>query len=392
MNEKVTFSPWNENWVELQRQYWDAWSRLSQETLAATPDKSSPWALGLEHWWKAVSGATPETAHEFMERLVQQGKAFLQLSEEYTRFANQMSEAGQAAAPWQELLQSRISDLKSLLSEQDPSGVTEALRGMLPFFALPVDTWTRTFSVASLFPGDFLETWKPVGLERARDQLHDRIGRFLSVPGVGYTREWQEQNQRTGRLFLDYDKALQEYLRLHGKLGIDALERLSKKLLELEKKGQEINTLRDIYDLWVDSGEEAYNALVFTEEYRDTYARMVNSLMALKHHSQSIMDEAMGALNLPTRKGMTTLLCRQQELRREVVALRAQLDQTNARGREGQLQTFVADLVALREEVAALKTSPARTATGSTVPTRATGPVRTATAKNAAKPRQSKRA
>jgi class III poly(R)-hydroxyalkanoic acid synthase PhaE subunit len=377
MNEKVSSPQWNDQWIELQRQYWDAWSRLSHETLGSASNKpglSSPWADALENWWKAMSATTPEAGHEFMERIVQQGKAYMHMSEEFTRFINSAAESGQAAGQWQELLQSRFSHLKSLLTQTDPAGVAEALRGMLPFFELPIDTWTRTLSGASLFPGDFLETWKPQGMDYARDQLHDRIGRFLSVPGVGYTREWQEQAQHMGRMVLDYDKAMQEYLRIHGKLGTDTLERLSRKIMELAEKGEEIKSLRQIYDLWVDCGEEAYNELVFTDEYSEVYGHLVNSLMALKHHSQGVMDEAAGALNLPTRKGMTTLLRRQQELRREIVAIRSHLDkvettetgnqlkalQDELRANQAGLQkvsALLSEVAALREELAALKAS-----------------------------------
>lgn len=386
--------------MELQRQYWDAWSRLSRQTLEPTSDNSglsSPWADALENWWKAVSSATPGAGQEFMERMIQQGKAYLHMSEEFTRFINSAVESGQAAGQWQDLLQSRFSHLKSLLTQTDPAGVTEALRGMLPFFELPIDTWTRTLSGASLFPGDFLETWKPQGMDYARDQLHDRIGRFLSVPGVGYTREWQEQAQHMGRMLLDYDKALQDYLRLHGKLGTDALERLSSKLMELTEKGGEIKSLRQIYDLWVDCGEEAYNELVFTEEYSEVYGHLVNSLMALKHHSQGVMDEAAGALNLPTRKGMTTLLRRQQELCREIVAIRSHLDKVDAKGTGHQLKALqdelkenqaglqkvsalLSEVVTLREELAALKASTQADKPSARKPTESAAPKRTSRA------------
>ncbi len=73
----------------------------------------------------------------------------------------------------------------------------------------------------------------------------------MSVPGVGYTREAQEQAQRGARLLLDYERALQEYTQLHSKAGIDSLERLSKKVIEGAEKSREIKSLREIYDLWV---------------------------------------------------------------------------------------------------------------------------------------------
>ena len=44
--------------------------------------------------------------------------------------------------------------------------------------------------------------------------MRDQIDRFLSVPGVGYTRESQEQYQRLSRLLLDYQQALRDWVEL----------------------------------------------------------------------------------------------------------------------------------------------------------------------------------
>jgi hypothetical protein len=35
--------------------------------------------------------------------------------------------------------------------------------------------------------------------------------------------------------------------------------------------------LREIYDLWVDCCEEAYNDIVFTEQYQDAYGHLINA-------------------------------------------------------------------------------------------------------------------
>jgi class III poly(R)-hydroxyalkanoic acid synthase PhaE subunit len=92
--------------------------------------------------------------------------------------------------------------------------------------------------------------------------------------------------------------------------------------------------LRALYDVWVDSSEEAYFALVATDAYAEAYGRMVNKLMALKKHGRNMVDEVVGAMGLPTGHGLNTLHQRQQELRREVVALRRELE--NLRPRAGK--------------------------------------------------------
>ena len=182
----------------------------------------------------------------------------------------------------QEIIQGKVNDWKAMLTAGSPADMTQAMRGLMPFFELPLETWTRTVSGFSVLPGDFLQALKPEGLRQATDEVHDQIGRFLSVPSVGYTREWQDQNQRGARLVLDYQRASQEYLNAHARLGVDTIERFSKRVMERAETGQEITSLREVYDLWVDAGEAAYSEFVLTEEYAAIYGRLVNALMALK--------------------------------------------------------------------------------------------------------------
>jgi polyhydroxyalkanoate synthase subunit PhaE len=357
---EITPSGSNE-WIDLQRKYWDAWSQLYQQTLNSNlmPAKlSNPWAQALDHWWKAVAPGVPQENQDLIQKMMEPGKSFFGISEEFTRFLGNLSEPAKSWGNWQDLFLSRIGELKTTLSQASTEGAIKAMRGLFPFFEMPMDTWTRTFSSASPLPGDFLQVLKPEGLA---DDLHDRIGRFLSVPGVGYTREWQEQAQRGVRLLLDYERALQEYTQLLSKAGIDTLERLSKKVIDRAKKGGEIKSLREIYDLWVDCCEEAYNDIVFTEEYQDAYGHLINALMALKHHGQSMMDELMGAFNMPTHKGVTTLQCRQQELRRELRDIRSRLgdhvSKADLKGMQAELDALRTDLdklLAMQQELKTL--------------------------------------
>lgn len=333
--------------MELQRKYWEAWSQLCQQMLNSNllpKEISNPWVQALDNWWKAVSPGMPAQSHSLLENMIERGKGFFTINEQFTGFLGSF-DPSKSAGNWQELWQSRIDELKAVFSQSSTEELKKAMRGLFPFFELPLDTWTRTLSSASLLPGDFLQVLKPEGLA---DELHDRIGRFLSVPGVGYTREWQEHTQHGARLLLDYERALQEYAHVHGKLGVDTLDRLSKKIFDRAEKGEEINSLRQVYDIWVDCFEDTYNEFVFTEEYADAYGRLVNALMALKHHSQSTVDELMGALNMPTHKGLTTLQCRQQELRRELMEMRSVLGEGPSRG---DLKGMQAEIKALRADL-----------------------------------------
>jgi polyhydroxyalkanoate synthase subunit PhaE len=352
--------PWGEEWMASQRAFWDTWSCLYRQVgEPGLGGFSVPWTAALEVWQKSVSQPTSGPGQAFLQGLLRQGKVFLRVAEDFTRLAGNAK-----GTEWQEVFQGKVNDWKAMLTTGSPADMTQAMRGLMPFFELPFETWTRTVSGFSLLPGDFLQALKPEGLRQVTDEVHDRIERFLSVPSVGYTREWQDQSQRGAKLVLDYQRASQEYLNAHARLGVDTIERFSKRIMERAETGQEITSLREVYDLWVDAGEAAYSELVSTEEYAAIYGRLVNALMALKRHSQNLVDEAVSAANLPTRRDMVTLQCRQQEVRRQIAALRSELGEAIGDGLNARIRRFEealgealggVDVKALSAEVQALR-------------------------------------
>ena len=313
VNKKTSQSPWDIDWLETQRQYMDAWKSFSRFIPAApdtAPRNDNPWAEAMDHWWRAVSPSAPQGSHAFMSKMLEQGKVFYMLAEQFTRLLNGMDQLNKVSEGWEDLLRQQIEEMKTLLAGgRDSAG--EAWHGMLGAWQLlPLDTLQRTFSSASLMPGDFLQDLKPEALEKVTDK-------FLSIPGVGYTRESQEQIQEAIRLWGIYQKACQEYHSATSRICIDTLDCMHRRILDMNEQGKELRSLREIYDLWVDCSEEAYAAFTGTEEFSELYGHLTNSLMAVKQHGRNIIDEALSALNMPTRRGISTMQKRQQELRRD---------------------------------------------------------------------------
>ncbi len=354
MNDHNLFPFWNQEWVKLQRQYWETWTAMQGEVAdKLNPKNNNPWAGVLDQWSKFLYPSGNDDAAALFERTVTQGKAFFQLSDEFIKFLKSASELTKASDDWQGLLRDRFEEVKSAFSSfqtrhQGPAG------GLAAFWNLPLDTWRRTVSGASLLPGDFLQSLKPEAWEKVSEGLHERMERFLSVPGVGYTRESQEQVQETMRLTVNYQRAWQEYANAHGRLGICTLERLLEQLIQRIEHGEELKSLRDVYELWVECGEEVYLEFVSTDDYAEIYGRMVNALMALKHQGRAMTDEGLGALGVPTRRGFDTILRRQQELRRQLVELKA-----NRERHDEVIMRLERDLAELRRVVARNATGPA---------------------------------
>lgn len=348
--------PWNEQWLQAQRAYWDAWRVAMPGMGGAGGAAINPWVQALEGWWKSVGGMKGDSAEVFA-RMMEQGKAFFDLGQQMNELLRAVSDSSAAGTEWQEVLKQRFDAMKASMSMHQSSEWAESVKRMGAFFELPLDMWRRMCSGASMLPGDCLEAFRSQVIEGIHEKFHGDMDRFLSVPGVGYTRESQAQVQQLAKLTLDYQKAAQEYLNAHTKLGADALDRLYRKIIAVTQKGEPITTLRQLYDLWVDASEEVYGSFAMSPEFQGVYARMVNALMRVKMQTRSMVDELLGAFNMPTRREMNTILKRQQELRREMRALhKGTGDWTPPpRGRRNGPDTDAEEVDILRGELAALR-------------------------------------
>lgn len=321
------FSSATKDWLAFQNQYWDAWRALGNQARDTTSSKAgmptNPWAEALDGWWKTVSTAATPEVNDFYARLSEQAKAFFRLSEGFTQMAHAATGGGNLTQ-WQDQMEQALAGLKKNFS--DSNGNThEFMRQVMAFWELPLDTWQRTASSMSVLPDDFLQDLKAGKVEHIQD-IAGHLNKFLSAPGVGYTRELQEQLQTQARLLLDYQNAYQDYAASYAKIGLQSVERLEAALKARSKDNKPVAGMRELYDLWVDCCEEAYGEYVSTDEYAEIHGHLINRLMALKQHSREMIDELLGGIGMPTRRETNTLHRRLQEVRREGKAMRAELE------------------------------------------------------------------
>ena len=64
MSDESLFS---NDWLEIQKKYWDGWTEMSRKAMGIeSGDATKPWESALDHWWQALSPATPDAAKEFI--------------------------------------------------------------------------------------------------------------------------------------------------------------------------------------------------------------------------------------------------------------------------------------------------------------------------------------
>lgn len=338
------------DWMDIQRKYWEAWSELGRKSMGLDAPPANPWAGALDHWWQAMSPAIPnDHARDFMQKLMDQGKAFFDITDSLTKGltgSNATAEQG-----WG-IFSKSLDELQKAFTSGQQEG-EQTLRRLMAFWEMPLDNWQRTMSSLAPLPGDMLRNIP-------HDQVKDNMNRLLSAPGLGYTREEQGRYQELTRRWLDYQSALQEYSGFFTQLGVKSLERMRERLQRLSEQNKAVESARELYDTWIGCCEAVYAEEVSSEEYSRIHGQLVNAQMALKQCMSVMVDETLGTLNMPTRTELRTVQDRLQESRRENKQQRQELE---------TLKRQVASLLE-RSEPAAAPQTPARSTAKRTTTTR----------------------
>lgn len=171
------------------------------------------------------------------------------------------------------------------------------------------------------------------------------------MPAFGLQREQQEKQQALMAAMLDSAEQQRRYQALILRANAQGLERLQNKLADHAEPGRQIESLKALYDLWIDSAEEAYAEIALSDEFREVYGAMVNAQMLERQLMQQQLEELCRQLGLPTRSEVDSLGKRLQELRREQRA-------ASGGSAASELSALRAELAALKKQLAAGAASP----------------------------------
>ena len=289
------------DYQSMAQQSWDAWTRYLQQHSAS----STPFGATASPFGPAATG----------DDLMARSMAALKGYGDWLQGAVG-SGLGQGPADWQQSLQQLFSNL-----------------GGQPFghaFASIDSEAAKSF--AQMWQG-WMQSNPPNFGGMKFDVEH--------MAAFGYTRERQRLQQALAAAMQNYSEWAGKYQSLIQRANSEGFERLQAKLSGLADSSKQIESLKALYDLWVDAAEEAYAQIALSEEFRQAYGEMVNAQGRVRQLQQQQLEALCRDMGVPTRSEVSALGKRMHELRREV--------------REGHAPQGNDEVAALRAEVAALK-------------------------------------
>ena len=246
----------------LGKQMWEGWSSLAKEFKFDPGSSWNPAASGFE---------LPDTAKHALEAMGEQAQQLF-------GFLQQAGERMQGQGPMS------VEDLTALWQQ--------SMRGdnpMLDAMRVALGEGSRSFeSMAKDMAG-------------MAEPLLSQLTGGLRAPAFGLNREKQERLQRLSEISLRHAQANQAYNSLLAQAGQRGFEYFENKLADRSEPGRQIDSLRALYDLWIDAAEEAYAEVAMSPEFRRAYADMVNSQSVLRSAVQREVEDQVAGLGLPTR-------------------------------------------------------------------------------------------
>lgn len=310
---------------------------------ATNPDWMNHWqAMARQYasnWQNAPSAAAPEPAGQ------------VQGFEQWSRiFAPGAGSQGESIERLVDSTKNYVAGMQAMLA----AATANAQGGNVPWAAAFAQGFANPGVNAPLFDHPAATAWRQMAAQGGDGQLPfagalqvpppavlGELKAWLRLPTFGSSREQQEHYQKTAVAAVEYQEQMNRYNALMLRASQRGFALFEGKLGEREQPGRQIESLRALYDLWVDAAEEGYAEVALSTEFREVYGALVNAQMRARALVQHDVERIGAELGMPTRTEVNSIGERLQALRREV----------RARGDDA----LASEVSSLRKELAALK-------------------------------------
>lgn len=327
-----------ESWMEAQRSMWQAWADLVSSGSEKTPafsDIAAEWQKismqSIQAWGSAADPIARSVAEQFVSS---QGIAlrFLEFSARAFETVAPKMESGE---DWQKALNEVMDEFRRRWTNL-PEDAAAMSRDVESMWKLYMDQW-RAFgqpweNVWTRAPG----LWGRAvsGDSAALFELSDvyqsayrqTLGRLAASPNLGMTREFNARLLEGFDAFTAANLAMAEYQAVLSEVWEAAFKQFGEDMAQLVEGGGKIENVRDLVTFWTRSAENVFLEAFRTERYTLAQGKLLNASMGYRICQRRILEEYLEAFDMPTRSEMDEAHRRIYELRREVKALRKQVD------------------------------------------------------------------
>ncbi len=182
---------------------------------------------------------------------------------------------------------------------------------------------------------DFAAFWTQLGTAWLSGYEHVLRAGFPGTP-LGLAREHEQAWRDLAAAQAEYRRFEAELLAKLAAVQTQALDRLERSIRARTKENRPFSDVRELYDHWIECGEDIYAELARSDEYCQLQAALGNASVRLRAQQQKILERGLKSFDLPTRAELNTVHRELRALRDRLAAAEAA---NPARARRAQRPT-----------------------------------------------------
>lgn len=144
---------------------------------------------------------------------------------------------------------------------------------------------------------------------------------LAKLPPIGPAREQVAAWRELAAIQAECQHLEQELQTVLMGVQRDALNLLEQCVRERGANQQPLASYRELYDLWVDCGEQIYAKLAHSDAYAKLQAQFGNASIKLKARQQQAMEQTLKQFDLPTRSELNSVHLQLRQLKQRLATL-----------------------------------------------------------------------
>jgi class III poly(R)-hydroxyalkanoic acid synthase PhaE subunit len=315
---------------------WENWFQMTQNGSGPTmfPNMIEQWRSLTEQSMQAWTSGSAPTLKKVMEQWTASQAVMMRFLELTTKAWQAMAPKVEAGEDWQSTLADYSNQWFQQLIEGS-TGTVSASKDINALWRFYIEEWQKLlqswqhnwgqtpwqFSQAILGSGTQLGE-----LSRLHWDAYERsFGRMTETPLMGSNRELSAKLINGFDTWVEFRKTSTAYHLVLAKTSAQAFEEVMKELVALSERGEKVDSVRQLMNLWMDTIDHTFSKLYKSEEYLDVQRELSTAVMKYRLQEQEITEIVLKALNLPTRSELDDAYRSLYELRKEVKAIKKAL-------------------------------------------------------------------
>jgi class III poly(R)-hydroxyalkanoic acid synthase PhaE subunit len=301
----------------------EQWGKMVKQSMESWKDETAPIARNTAEQYLAVQ----ETSMQFLEFSERVWKAMgpnFATGEDWQASFERTLEEG--LEQWAQLPTTLMGTVK------DVNGLWQLYTQQWQSFGQP---WTSIMQAApDLSRASLGDSTALTGLsDLFRDAYEQTLGRLVTSPNLGMTREMNEKIQAGFDAYVTWQLAAQDYQAVLADTWGLAINKYMEELVSMAERDEQIDNVRQLILLWTRGAEKIFTEAFRTEKYVLTQGKMLNAAMAYRVNQRLIIEDYLKSYDLPTRSELDEAHRRIYELRKEVKALKKAVAKMNPEGK-----------------------------------------------------------